>query len=135
MRTVFVDTSHFVATLNRKDQWHQHAIAAETALGEVNRVTSELVLIEVLNYFSAYGRDVKVSIARSLRRWLEGVGGETVLHTHAAFLDGLSLYEARIDKGYSLTDAVSMNMMRERGITEILTRDGHFTQESFRILL
>jgi hypothetical protein len=38
-------------------------------------------------------------------------------------------------KYYSLTDCISMNLMRGRGITEILTHDQHFTQEGFTILL
>jgi len=47
----------------------------------------------------------------------------------------LALYEARLDKEYSLTDCISMAAMRQEGIIEILTRDGHFTQEGFIILL
>jgi predicted nucleic acid-binding protein len=43
--------------------------------------------------------------------------------------------EARPDKGYSLTDCVSMLVMRQEGITEILTHDIHFTQEGFTKLL
>jgi len=38
------------------------------------------------------------------------------------------------DKGYSLTDCISMNTMRAEGLTEILTNDVHFTQEGFRAL-
>ncbi len=55
--------------------------------------------------------------------------------SHQTFLDGLALYKARPDKGYSLTDCISMEAMRQEGITEILTHDGHFTQEGFVILL
>ncbi len=51
------------------------------------------------------------------------------------FLSGLSLYEARPDKEYSLTDCISMEAMRREGITEIMTHDNHFTQEGFTILL
>ena len=45
------------------------------------------------------------------------------------------LYQARPDKQYSLTDCISMQAMRTEGLTEILTHDGHFTQEGFTILL
>ena len=47
----------------------------------------------------------------------------------------MELYESRLDKGYSLTDCVSMQVMRERGISEVLTNDQHFAQEGFTILL
>lgn len=47
----------------------------------------------------------------------------------------MELYGARLDKGYSLTDCISMYVMREHGLTEVLTHDQHFTQEGFRTLL
>jgi len=46
----------------------------------------------------------------------------------------MSLYEARPDKGYSLTDCISMQTMRREGITEVLTDDRHFEQEGFHAL-
>jgi predicted nucleic acid-binding protein len=55
-------------------------------------------------------------------------------HSRGSFLTGLALYEARPDKGYSLSDCISMETMRQEGITEILTHDAHFTQEGFIIL-
>ena len=51
------------------------------------------------------------------------------------FLDGLDMFESRIDKGYSLTDCISMNVCRELSITEVLTHDDHFRQEGLNILL
>jgi predicted nucleic acid-binding protein len=42
---------------------------------------------------------------------------------------------ARLDKTYSLCDAVSFVLMRERGIIEALTTDRHFEQEGFVRLL
>ena len=47
---------------------------------------------------------------------------------------GLALYAARPDKGYSLTDCISMATMRKKGLTEVLTNDRHFEQEGFRAL-
>ena len=88
----------------------------------------------VLNYFAAYRQDVKKNIARPIRRWLESASVETVLHTHDTFLNGLAFYEARLDKGYSLTDCVSINVCYGRSITEVLTNDQHFAQEGFAIL-
>jgi uncharacterized protein len=134
MKAIFVDTSHFVAVFNPSDQWHASALEVEAQLQQVKRVTTELVLVEVLNYFAAYHQDVKKNIARAMRRWLESTSVETVLHTHDTFLNGLAFYEARLDKGYSLTDCVSMNVCHGRGITEVLTNDQHFAQEGFRIL-
>ncbi len=54
--------------------------------------------------------------------------------SHESFLTGLALYEARPDKGYSLTDCTSMHAMRREGLTEALTNDHHFEQEGFKAL-
>ena len=55
--------------------------------------------------------------------------------SHQTFLAGLALYEARPDKGYSLTDCISMNVMRAHNLSDVLTHDDHFQQEGFTILL
>jgi len=55
--------------------------------------------------------------------------------SHDSFLAGLKLYRARPDKGYSLTDYISMETMARQGLTDALTNDKHFEQEGFRVLL
>lgn len=55
--------------------------------------------------------------------------------THASFLRGVDLYSRRPDRDYSLVDCISMNVMRDEGITDILTNDHHFAQEGFHILV
>jgi predicted nucleic acid-binding protein len=47
----------------------------------------------------------------------------------------VQLLRARRDKTYSLCDAVSFVLMRERGIREALTTDKHFEQEGYIRLL
>ena len=47
----------------------------------------------------------------------------------------LDLLTSRPDKTYSLCDAVSFILMRERGETEALTTDRHFEQEGLVRLL
>ena len=44
------------------------------------------------------------------------------------------LYASRLDKGYSLTDCVSMEAMRSEGLIDVLTNDRHFEQEGFRLM-
>jgi predicted nucleic acid-binding protein len=60
---------------------------------------------------------------------------EVVAQSHESFLAGLELYKRRPDKDYSLTDCISMNVMRRKVIREILTNDRHFSQEGFVRLL
>ncbi|MDB9313494.1 hypothetical protein PN462_10325 [Spirulina sp. CS-785/01] len=47
---------------------------------------------------------------------------------------GLDLYGKRLDKGYSLTDCISMIVMQQMTIAEVLTHDRHFAQEGFTLL-
>jgi predicted nucleic acid-binding protein len=54
--------------------------------------------------------------------------------SRADFDAALALYEARLDKSYSLTDCRSMVALRALGVSEVLTNDHHFTQEGFTIL-
>jgi len=54
--------------------------------------------------------------------------------TATSFLSGLDFYAARLDKGYSMTDCISMQNMHAQDIREVLTNDIHFEQEGFRAL-
>jgi uncharacterized protein len=72
--------------------------------------------------------------AASVRRWLASPEVTVIHQTRELFLEGLTLYEARPDKEYSLTDCISMQVLRREGLTEVLTNDHHFTQEGFHIL-
>jgi uncharacterized protein len=47
----------------------------------------------------------------------------------------IELLQQRMDKSYSLCDAVSFVIMRERGMSDALTTDQHFEQEGFQRLL
>lgn len=49
--------------------------------------------------------------------------------------EGMELLEKRLDKTYSLCDAVSFLVMRQRNMLEALTTDEHFDQESLIWLL
>ncbi len=47
----------------------------------------------------------------------------------------MSLYRARLDKDWGLTDCVTFVLMKQEGITEALTADVHFRQAGFTALL
>jgi uncharacterized protein len=135
MRAVFVDTHYWVASINSLDQWHEKALEVEAELVGAHLVTTEEVLVEVLNYFSSLGPQVRLKVVRIVRRLFERPDVEVIPQTDAAFLAGIALYEERLDKSYSLTDCISMNVMHEREITDVLTNDHNFSQEGFRLLL
>jgi predicted nucleic acid-binding protein len=135
MRHVFADAVYWVALTHRKDQWHSRAVAVSQQLGTVELVTTDEVLDEFLAYFSGFGPLLRQQTAASVRSLLAGSSTRVIPQSRASFLAGLDLYENRPDKAYSLTDCISMAVMRQEGLTEVLTHDVHFTQEGFRILL
>jgi predicted nucleic acid-binding protein len=135
MRRVFADTLYWVAMTHRKDLWNQAAVRISRTLSGCHFITTDEVLTEVLAAFCEAGpllRQRAATLVRNLHK-----KSTVTIHQQSrqTFATGLILYEARPDKGYSLTDCVSMETMRQEGITEILTHDNHFTQEGFTILL
>jgi predicted nucleic acid-binding protein len=135
MRRIFVDTLYWIAVTNRKDQWHHAAEKASHAVSGAELVTTQEVLTEVLNAFCDGGtafRQEAVDLVHALRT---DPAVTVHLQSDQTFLSGLTLYESRPDKGYSLTDCISMETMRQHGITDILTHDNHFAQEGFTLLL
>jgi uncharacterized protein len=87
-----------------------------------------------LNYFAAWGPQLRHKVAINVHDMIESQTVEIVPQTADSFRAGLDLYRTRLDKGYSLTDCISMQTMRQRGITDVFTNDRHFEQEGFRAL-
>lgn len=96
-------------------------------------VTTDEVLSEVLTFCSSE-LDLRKEAARAIRRILEAGDVRVLSQSRESFLGGLELYQARPDKGFSLTDCISMQAMRRERLTEVLTNDHHFEQEGFRAL-
>lgn len=132
---IFADTFYWVAVLNIKDSSHFDAVETRQLLGEIMVVTTETVLIEVLNYFAEYGAFTRKSASDAVRTIIKDDEIEYISHSSDIFLEALDFYEKRLDKGYSLTDCVSMLTMKTLNIREILTHDNHFEQEGFTVLL
>jgi uncharacterized protein len=135
MKQLFVDTAYWVAQFDDGDQLHTKALEIEAQLTAVRLITSELVLAEFLNYFSNGGRQTREEVSGTAQDILDDPNVQIVWQTQALFEAGLALYKTRLDKGYSLTDCVSMVVMRQEEVREVLTHDKHFAQEGFTILL
>lgn len=135
MRTVFADTFYWIALLNPRDQAHSRAISISKRLGATRIVTTEEVLTDFLNYFGTRGPFFRNAAARLVERMQADRSIQIMPQTHEGFLAGCRLYQARPDKGYSLTDCISMEVMRRESLSEVLSNDEHFTQEGFSCLL
>jgi predicted nucleic acid-binding protein len=135
MRRVFGDTYYWIALLNDRDQGHAAAEAINQTLQQAMIVTTQEVLSEVLTFFCEEGPHVRQTVAAYVRSILNDSAITVYPQSDQSFLNGLALYEARQDKEYSHADCISMQMMRQQGIIEVLTDDDHFTQEGFVKLL
>lgn len=135
MKRIFIDTQYLIAIADKSSDLHQRAKDVSQNLGIFSIITSEMVLTELLNYFCERGdyfRRMAISIVYTLR---SDPNTEIVPQTPELFEKALSFYQQRMDKGYSLTDCASMLIMKERGITDILTYDKHFNQEGLNAIL
>ena len=94
-------------------------------------ITTDEVLGEFLAY-SASRPHLRKLAGRVVSGLLSDPDTLVVPQSRGSFEEGLALYNARPDKGYSLTDCISMATMRREHLTEALTNDRHFEQEGFR---
>jgi uncharacterized protein len=132
---VFADTWYWVTFADPRDQWARVAKSFGESVGDRTLVTTDEVLVEFLAYFAGSSSPFRRRASEIVRMLLEEEDVEVIPQTRSGFLRGLALYERRPDKGYSLTDCISMEAMRARKITEVLTGDRHFAQEGFVLLL
>lgn len=131
MKSVFVDTSFYLALLVPGDRRHKEAVELYNAF-QGRRITSEFVLCELGALLSA---------PRNRALFLEFVGlldasqsTEVLPATQVDFREGLRLFSTRPDKEWSLTDCISFGLMSRSGITSALAFDHHFEQAGFRLL-
>lgn len=129
---MLLDTSGLLCLLHRDER--QHADASRLYTGAKECLTQSYVLAEFVALCHVRGlrRENVIGFLSSLieapRVKVEWV--DESLHRRA-----MALLEARLDKSYSLCDAVSFVLMHDRGIQEALTTDKHFEQEGFIRLL
>ena len=135
MRHCFADTFYWIALLSRHDAWHERVTAFNhTLLREDTLLTTDAIVLEFLAAFSSAGSYLRQQAGARVEAMLSNPYIRVVEVTRARLLDGLALYKNRPDKEYSLTDCISMQVIRREGLTEVLTNDHHFTQEGLHIL-
>ncbi len=129
---MLLDTSGFFCLYDKDEAQHQKAVSLYDQ--ETNFLTTNYVLAEYVALAQVRGvppQDILKFNSRILSdEEVEIIWVDEELHTKA-----VELMQARADKSYSLCDAVSFILMRERGINEALTTDKHFEQEGFLRLL
>jgi predicted nucleic acid-binding protein len=134
MTALFVDTFYWIAITDPNDSAHRDALAMTAERAVAPLVTTDEVLSEYLAHFASATEALRHEAGGIVADLLESPAVRVIAQSRESFLSGLALYTSRPDKGYSLTDCISMQTMRREGLTEALTNDRHFEQEGLRAL-
>lgn len=133
MKRVFVDTFYWIALINKSDSWYQRVKSYSVNLENIEIITTEEVLTETINFFASFPAPMR-AVYQLVVQIIQDHNIQVIPQTHESFIASLELFQQRFDKGYSLTDCISMITMKNLNIIDILTHDKHFTQEGFLIL-
>lgn len=129
---MLLDTSGLMCLFDLRDFRHADAVTLYDAAH--TRVTHNYVFAELIALTHARGapRGSALDFVSALHvdPEVEVVWVDEPLHAQA-----LNLLRERPDKEWSLCDAVSILLMRRRGLTDALTTDHHFEQAGLRRLL
>ncbi|MFH1109153.1 MAG: PIN domain-containing protein [Planctomycetota bacterium] len=135
MTLVFADASYWIALASPKDQSHRSAIEASKTLVNRRIVTTDEVLAELLSFFADYGVKGRAVAVEFVEKIISNSNIHIEAQTRESFRAGLAFYKNRPDKGYGMTDCISMSTMRRLNINEVLTADRHFKQDGFTCLM
>lgn len=130
---MLLDTSRLLCYIHRNELQHQEAVqiinGTNAKLLTHSYVLAELIALALVRRFP---RPAMLAFVIDL---LDNPHIETVWVSEQLHREAMQLLHERQDKSYSLCDAVSFVLMRQRGMTESLTTDRHFEQEGFIRLL
>jgi predicted nucleic acid-binding protein len=129
---MLLDTSGLLCLHNRAEPLHIHTLTLYRAARV--RVTHSDVLAEFVALAQAR-RLPRMAALTFVSDLVENPDIDTVWVDETLHREALVLLMARSDKSYSLCEAVSFVIMRQRHVTEALTTDHHFEQEGLQRLL
>ena len=134
MEKLFADASYWIALVNPRDELHDRAVRVTRQNASAQIVTSEMVLVELLNSFSDAGR-LRQAAGEMVQQLRKTSGIKIVAQSVQQFESALSRYLRAADKSGSLTDCASFQIMESEAIQAALTYDQHFVQAGFAALL
>lgn len=135
MRILFADTFYWIALINPRDAWHDEVMKFNyTLTNNYKLLLTDGVVDEVFAFFSKQGEQMRKKTYALYQAMLNDRNIEIITPTPQHRQAGIELYGKRLDKGYSLTDCISMVVMKDRNVLEVLTHDVHFAQEGFTII-
>lgn len=134
MKRVFADTVFLFGKVNPKDIHHRTALAAEAALRDTQIVTTDAVFAELLA-LSSKTPDLRAAAAALVRAMLNSRNVTVVRVNPDLFERGLVRYENHQRTKYSLVDCISMVVMDNLRIKEVLTADTDFEDAGYTRLM
>lgn len=135
METIFVDTAGWLCLADRSQPEHAQARSVYQDRAGIRAVTTNYILAELFALLSSRTRLPRTQILDFIVAIRSSAQVEVVYADAALDSSALDLLRSRLDKHWSLADAVSFIVMQQHGITEALTTDHHFEQAGFQILL
>jgi predicted nucleic acid-binding protein len=130
-KPIFLDTGFVIALINQRDQYHQQAASLANRFEGHPLLVTDAVLLEIGN---ALARSYKQESIAVIERFLEA-DEVTIVHlTPQLFREGFALYKKYQDKAWSLVDCISIVVMQEIEVKQVLTFDKHFVQAGFVVL-
>jgi len=134
MRSVFVDTSAFVALRNRSEAEHAEARSALAGLIREGAAlfTSNYVFAETYTALMVrVGREEAIEWGRRFRAG----GAIDLVHLDRPIEErAWEILERHEDKRWSYVDATSFALMERDGAGEAFAFDAHFSQRGLRVL-
>ena len=134
---LFADSGYFIALNSKRDDWLDSARRAQQQLDPQQPiVTSVGVFTETLAHFSRSPRRTREKVALELQELHDDPFYTVVDHDWELVDAACNLYAGEFaDSTFSLQDCVAIVIMREYGITTILSADQEFARAGFTPLL
>ena len=135
MIEVFLDTSFAIALSSVSDKNHLKAvqIANQLEKNQNRLVTTQAILLEIGNALSK--KKYRLAAIQLLESLAADPNVEIIELTNQLYTEAFELFKNRRDKEWGLVDCISFIVMQNRGITDALTADRHFSQAGLRALL
>jgi uncharacterized protein len=134
-KEAFLDTGFVIALVSPRDHYHATAkqLSETITSNGVRLVTSQAVVLEIGAALS------KLSFRPAAIRIIEAMLNDPLIEIVTLDTNRIqrafNVFKNRADKEWSLADCISFEIMHERGLTEALTPDVHFSQAGFTALM
>lgn len=134
MKIYFVDTSAFIALIDKDDQYHSKAkeFYHDKLKPPFKLITTNFIVCETINFLRSR---LPLKYAVEFREDILSSRVLSTIHVTQKIEDSaFNLMKTHKDKTFSFTDCTSFVTMKELGINASFTFDDHFRQMGFTVV-